>query len=349
MVASGKVLHGAWALALLMSGLAAAREPGPGTCSAPARDRAELSREGIRAVVLDDSEIDLAPLQELKHLGVNTVVTGSRPTTTIAKLLDGAGLFYIAYISSEDAGRLETDRESLEEVSLIASQGSFTGFHYLDESAPEGYTTIAAQRKTYTILKRLFPDKLALYPLRLDLIEAEENYLTRYFDPQFTDLVTPYFYPVGTTPLGTFHSGDDWSATLLALLLPVRDRLLRGQGVLPVLQAFEHVGFALDEEFPQRQLEIYERLWPQNRNAAAFAWGAGSETDLLVGMAHVPPLRDGFRSLFTRLSEGKEERCRQLPPENVFRQTRQASRPLSRWSETKLRAAFTSAAATDAP
>ncbi len=349
MRASGNVFPGACTLALLMSGFAAALEPALGPCIPPARDPAALSRDGIRAVVLDDSELDFALLEELKKLSVNTVVTGSRPNRMIAKHLDGAGLFYIAYISSEDAVRLETDPESLEEISLVARLDSFAGFHYLDESALEGYTTIAAQQTTYTTLKKLFPDKLVLYPLRLDLIGPDETYLDRYFDPRFTDLVTPYFYPVGATPLGTFRSDDDWEAILRALLVPVRERLLAGQGVLPVLQAFEDTGFAVEEEFPRRQMEIYERVWPRNRNAAAFAWGGGSEADLLVGMAHVQTLREGFRSLFTRLRGGKEERCRPVRPETVFRHTQQTLPGPSRGAQRRLRLAFTSFAAGDAP
>ena len=48
-----------------------------------------------------------------------------------------------------------------------------------------------------------------VYPTRLDPIVWSPDFLDRFFRPEFTDLVTPYFYPVGTTVIGEARETDD--------------------------------------------------------------------------------------------------------------------------------------------
>ena len=171
------------------------------------------------------------------------------------------------------------------------------GFQYFDEDVPEGYASPATQERAYTILKELFPAALVLYATRLDPIATDPTYLDLYFRPEYTDLVTPYFYPVGTTALGTQEEGDAWEARLRSLLTPVRARTPEGKDVLPVLQGFEQTGYPVGASFPLRQLGVYREFWPESRNVAAFWWG-GPFAGPLFGLSDRPVLRNAFRRLF---------------------------------------------------
>ena len=199
--------------------------------------------------------------------------------------------------------RLDSDEDYFAQISAIAAVPSFAGFHYLDDGVEEGFTAPQIQGRAYAALKRLFPGKLVLYPLRLDLA-SDPSWLDDYFRPEFTDLVVPYFYPVGRTPLGVYSYGDDWDAVLSSLLAGLRDRMPPRKGVLPVLQGFQQEGFAVQEEgFPRRQMDAYAALWPGVRNVAAFAWfDVFANAIPLSGMARSPALQSGFRRLFESLA-----------------------------------------------
>lgn len=210
---------------------------------------------------------------------------------------------YLAFLSSRDVDRLDSDEDYFAEISGIAAVPSFAGFHYLDDGVEEGFTAPETQRRAYAALKRLFPGKLVLHPLRLDLA-SDPSYLDDYFRPEFTDLVVPYFYPVGRTLLGVYSYGDDWDTVLSSLLAGLRDRMPPRKGVLPVLQGFQQEGFAVQEEgFPRRQMDAYAALWPGVRNVAAFAWfDVFAKAIPLSGMARSPALQSGFRRLFESLA-----------------------------------------------
>ena len=173
--------------------------------------------------------------------------------------------------------------------------------YYEDESALEGYTSPDAQRDAYAFLKALLPGTLILHPLRLDPIATDAGYLDAVFRPQYTDALVPYFYPVGTTSLGTFTEGDDWESVLEPLLREVEGRA-PGKPVLPVLQAFEQRGFPVGAGFLARQLDAYRSVWPAITNAAAFEWGSPSDPGPLVGFSLRDDLREGLATLFRDLA-----------------------------------------------
>ena len=95
-------------------------------------------------------------------------------------------------------------------VEALRAIPGIAGFHYREEEGIEGYTPAAEQQRAYAILKAFFPDALVLYATRLDPIATDPLYLDGYFRPEFSDLVAPYFYPIGTTVLGDFGEGDGW-------------------------------------------------------------------------------------------------------------------------------------------
>ena len=266
---------------------------------APAGAAAE-EPANLRAIVVaqgDDDDVEL--LRQIRALGFNAIVGNGPAKLSTALAARDAGLSYLAFISSGDAARLETDAESLGRMLEIAGVGSFAGFHYLDDAAEEGYTSPAAQARVYSTMKRLFPGKLVLHALRADLVASDTRYLDDNFHPENTDLVVPYFYPVGSTMLGSYGCDENWEATLFGLLARVRERMAPGKGILPVLQGFEQSGFSVDEDFPRRQLDVYTALWPENGNVASFAWFTTS--DALTGMAASSTLQGGFRRLLETL------------------------------------------------
>jgi hypothetical protein len=174
---------------------------------------------------------------------------------------------------------------------------SIAGFQYIDESVLEGYESPETQARAYEILKALFADRLVIHPTRLDPIATDAGYLARVYRPEFTDLVTPYFYPVGTTVLGTQTDSDPWPERLRSLLEPLAAATPAGKPILPVLQAYQQAGYPVGGGLPRRQLDVYAELWPANRNVAAFWWG-GPTTEPFVGMSELPSIARGVREAF---------------------------------------------------
>jgi hypothetical protein len=259
----------------------------------------------IRAVVVEKGEKDPGALAAVRALGANTLVTHANPDGETARAAQAAGLSYIARMTTEDAVRAGTD--PIYAFQLRAVRG-LQGVYYEDDAAPEGYASPQTQQLAYASLKALFPGALVLHPTRLDPIAWDPTYLDATFRPQFTDLVTPYFYPVGTTVIGTFAEDGAWDARLESLLRAVAQRIPTGQGVLPVLQGFEQIGFPVDRLFPSRQMEVYGRVWPENQNAAVFAWRIAMPQPL-IDLADQVQLQRGTCDLFARLS-ALPPRCR---------------------------------------
>lgn len=184
----------------------------------------------------------------------------------------------------------------------LASVPDISGIYYEDDESVEGYTSPEDQRRTYETLKEIFPGALVLHPTRLDPIAFDPGYLDAVYRPDYTDAVTPYFYPVGTTILGTAAEADSWQPRLESLLSEIARRTPGDVPVLPVLQAFEQDGFPVDAAFLARQFEVYARVWPGNENAAAFWWGDSAQDAPLVGFAFRPRVWEGVRTLFRRLA-----------------------------------------------
>jgi hypothetical protein len=253
--------------------------------------------EALHIVVLSVDERDPGVLDGVRALGANTVVTFARPSAEAAAAAAGAGLDYVPFLSVSDIDALLADPDRVEALRAIPG---IAGFHYFDDRVVEGYTPADEQERAYAILKAFFPDALVLYATRLDLVALDPGYLDAYFRPDATDLVAPYFYPVGTTTLGHFEEGDAWRAQLSALLAPVAARMSAGRSVLPVLQAFEQSGFPVGARFPSQQLEVYREFWPDLEDVAAFWWGNPADTTL-VGLFDEPALCSGVARLFLGL------------------------------------------------
>jgi len=251
----------------------------------------------IRAVVLTVGETDPSVLGGVRALGADTIVTDARPSLAASAAASAAGLAYVPFLSVSDVDRLLYDAAALDALRSIPG---IAGFHYRAEDVIEGYTRPEDQQRAYAILKALFPGALVLYATRLDLVASDPAYLDGYFRPQFTDLVAPYFYPVGTTPLGVYRESDPWEERLASLLEALAARVAPGQGVLPVLQAFEQEGFPVGPELASRQMAVYRTIWPETPDVAAFWWGAGVPY-VLTGLEGRPLLRSGFTRLFLGL------------------------------------------------
>jgi hypothetical protein len=246
----------------------------------------------LRAVVLLEGETDPVVARAIAAVGANAVASRNPPDPAAGANFAAAGLGYIAPLLVREVERLPLDTALLARLRSIPA---LIGIEYFDDTVTEGYATPDTQERAYGILKSLFPDLLILYATRLDPIATDPTFLDGYFRPEFSDLVVPYFYPVGITTLGSYQEGDPWEAPLGALLDPIAARMPAGKGVLPVLQAFEEDGFVLGGGFLLRQLDVYAELWPGNRNAAAFAWAAGRSPDTMD--AHPVLLREAS-SLF---------------------------------------------------
>jgi hypothetical protein len=259
----------------------------------------------IQAIVLERDEADASRLAALRVLGANTVITHSRPSLATARAANLAGLFYIAFLTTRELDQASRD------VSFPAEVGSMpglVGFYYLDDGVVEGYTSTESQARAYQTLKGMFPDKLVLYPTRLDLFAIDSGYRDNYFRPQFTDLVTPYFYPVGTTSFGSVMEDSPWAeAQLSPLLASVVERMPLGQGVLPVLQGFEPIGYHEGRRFLLEQIAVYRRFWPEIRNAAVFAWEI-EVPQPLIELFQLPDLQMGVCDLFATFSS-RPSRC----------------------------------------
>ncbi len=250
--------------------------------------------DAVRAVVVVAGAEDPSVAAAIRGVGANTLAMQSFPTAAGAAAASQAGLRYIARVTSQEILRMWTDPALLAAVRALPG---LAGFEYLDTSVPEGFSPPETQRFAYETLKSLFPDAIVLTATRLDPIAWQPGYLDAYFRPEFSDLVVPYFYPVGTTLLGTREQEDDWELDLRFLLSALAEHVPVGKGLLPVLQAFEQDGFPVDARLAARQWRVYREVFPKNANVAAFWWGGGV-SEPLTGMAEKPRLQDGFRRLF---------------------------------------------------
>jgi len=246
----------------------------------------------LRVMVLLEGETDPDVARAVASLGANAVATRNPPDPATGANLGAAGLRYIAPLPVRDAERLPLDTALLARLRSIPA---LAGLEYYDDSVTEGYAAPETQARSYGILKALFPDVLVLYALRLDLVAIDPGYLDGYFRPEFTDLVVPYFYPVGSTTLGPQQESDAWEERLQGLLSPVAARMPAGQGILPVLQAFEQEAFPVNGGFLRRQVDVYAAIWPDNQNAATFAWTA---REVLHGTDEQPVIFRSVSSLF---------------------------------------------------
>jgi hypothetical protein len=262
------------------------------------RQRVVLPASGLRVLVLERNDQDAGEWQAIREAGANVVATLRPPSAQADELATAAGLTYLAFLTTDEISFFARDAGRIAEAS---SELSLAGFYFWDSQAVEGFTTPEAQQQAYSTLKLLFPDKLVLYPTRLDPIAWSPGFLDRYFRPEFTDLVTPYFYPVGTTIIGEARETDPWRLDeLLSALAP---KVPPGKDLLPVLQGFEQIGYPVSTAFLQTQLAIFRRHWPTLQNAAVYAWRFGVEgPGPLVEVAGRPDLEEGVCNLFTTLS-----------------------------------------------
>jgi hypothetical protein len=283
---------------------------GPGLLFQIPRAPVALPPAGIRMVVFEREEQDPAAWAAIRDLGANVVATLRPPSRELDDLATGAGVSYLAYLTTAEVEALSRDETRIAEV---RSHRSLAGFYYLDSSVPEGFTAPETQQRAYSTLKQLFPEKLVLYPTRLDPIAWSFDFLDRYFRPDFTDLVAPYFYPVGTTILGEAREEDAWHQRLTELVSALASRVPAGKGILPVLQGFEQIGYPVSPHFLSRQLAVYRAWRPDVTNAAVFAWKfSPAETGPLVEIAGRPDLQRGVCDLFTAMSRACRAR-RELP------------------------------------
>jgi hypothetical protein len=254
---------------------------------------------GLRVLVLERDEPDASAWGAIRDLGANAVAISRPPSAEIDRLAGDAGLTYLALLTTDEISTLAADASRISEV---RAEHALAGFYYWDSQVLEGFTTPEAQQQAYSTLKLLFPDKLVLYPTRLDPIAWSPDFLDRYFRPEFTDLVTPYFYPVGTTILGPAREGDAWQGRLGELLSALASRIPSGKGLLPVLQGFEQEGYPVSSHFLTDQFASYRRSWPNVPNAAVFAWELASpDSAPLIEIAGRPDLEQGVCNLFRGL------------------------------------------------
>ncbi len=256
------------------------------------RPRADPS--ALRAVVVIAGEDDPAVLRSVAALGANLVATQTPPRASTAAAASAAGLGYLPRVSMRDVDRLMRDAAYRAEVRAMTA---LAGFHYIDLDVAEGFALPSTQALAYGTLKTLFPDLAVLYATRLDPIATQPGYLAAYYRPEFTDFVTPYFYPVGATPLGVFEESDPWEDRLRSLLSPLAAATPPGKPLLPVLQAFEQIGHPAGGGLPRRQRAVYAEFWPDDANAALFWWG-GPIDEPLLGISDLPSIARGVRSLF---------------------------------------------------
>lgn len=253
---------------------------------------------GLRILVLERNDQDPAEWEGIRKAGANVVATLRPPNRETDELAGAAGLTYLAFLTTDEIAMFARDASRISEAQ---SEQHLAGFYYWDARVVEGLTTPAAQEQAYSTLKLLFPDKLVLYPTRLDPIVWNPDYLDVYFRPEFTDLVTPYFYPVGTTYIGEAREADPWRLDeLLSALAP---RIPPGKDLLPILQGFEQEGYPVSSDFLARQLAVYRKTWPNLANAAVFAWRMSlADSAPLVEIAGRPDLEEGVSNLFRGLS-----------------------------------------------
>jgi hypothetical protein len=281
----------------LLAGIAVSDRGGP----------LDFDPENIQAIVLERDEADAGRLTALRALGANTVITHSGPNALTAEAARRAGLFYIAFLTTRQIDQASRDPYFRP---AIAGLESLVGFYYLDDGvAVEGYTSPDSQERAYRTLKAMFPEKLVLFATRLDLLSIDAGYRDSYFRPQYTDLVTSYFYPVGTASFGAVTQASPWAQQLEPLLAALAQKMPAGQGVLPVLQGFEPIGYSVNERFLPEQMEVYRRIWPSLRNAAVFAWEI-EVPQPLIELENLPEVQRGVCDLFANFAS-RPSRCGQ--------------------------------------
>jgi hypothetical protein len=255
---------------------------------------------GLRILVLERNDHDPAEWDGIRRTGANVVVTLRPPNRETDDLAGAAGLTYLAFFTTDEIPIFARDSARIGEA---RSERNLAGFYFWDARVVEGFTTAEAQQQAYSTLKLLFPDKLVLYPTRLDPIAWSPNYLDLYFRPEFTDLVTPYFYPVGTTGFGAVQESDAWTDRFGELLSPLAARVPPGKGLLPVLQGFEQQGYPVSSNFLVEQLALYRKFWPDLPNAIVYAWRMTlPDSTPLIEIAGRPDLEEGACNLFRSLS-----------------------------------------------
>jgi hypothetical protein len=269
-----------------------------------------LAPSGLRVMVFEKNDRDAAAWNAIRDLGANVVAILGPPSAEIDALAKAAGMTYLAFLTTDEIALLSRDASRISE---IRSERALAGFYYYDSQALEGFTTPEVQRQAYSTLKLLFPDKLVLNPTRLDPIAWSPDYLDRYFRPEFTDLVAPYFYPVGATILGEAREEDAWRDRLAGLLSALAPRVPEGRQVLPVLQGFEVDGYPVSSRFLGDQLGVYRGIWPDVSGAVVFAWTI-AEVAPFVEIADSPDLQAGACMLFSTLSRASGCRSRSVIP-----------------------------------
>ena len=295
-----RLLLALWAALAWTATAVAADPPSPRCLRGTESDGLFLDPSRLRMAVVQGHDHDAAVFQALRRLGANAIAVPAHPDTETARLAHESGLFYVAWVSTNDLIRSEDD---LDFASSLASVHPLAGVYYEDDAAQEGYATPETQQRAYAQARRLFPCATVLHPTRLDPIAFDPGFLDAYYRPEFTDLVVPYFYPVGTTILGTFFEEDRWRERLRSLLEPLARATAAGKGLLPVLQGFEQIGLPVSRGFLSAQMDVYGTLWPANRNSAVFAWGGGPEDSPLVGFGYRPALQEGVRDLFSAVTD----------------------------------------------
>jgi hypothetical protein len=253
----------------------------------------------MRGVVVQNAERTGDALAAAVRLSANTLVTHALPDRATGEAAVAARLRYLAWMTT---AQIETAAAGPDSRARFASVPGLTGVYYEDESVPEGYTAAEDQRRAYETLKRLRPGLLVLHPLRLDPIAWDPGYLDRVFRPEFTDMITPYFYPVGSTVLGSFRQEDAWEDTLTPLLAEV-ERRAPGKPVVAVLQGFEQVGYPVTADLLSRQAAAYRSVWPALAGAAVFEWGLSAADAPLVGMGFRPKISAGSGRLFREMRD----------------------------------------------
>ena len=202
-----------------------------------------------RVVVVIAGESDPAVATQVAALGANALATITPPRLETALAAESAGLAYLPRFSTREIDRLSGDAGRVES---IRGMPAIAGFQYIDEDVEEGYASPETQARAYGILKALFPGRLVLYATRLDLVATDAGFLPGFYRPEFTDLVVPYFYPVGTTVLGVQEESDPWESRLRSLLEPLAAATPEGK---PIRFDRNEAGAAFFDDFQRRLRE----------------------------------------------------------------------------------------------
>lgn len=263
------------------------------TAQAPC-ERPASGGEPWRVVVVVAGEGDPAVASALAATGANVLATLSPPNAAADAACDAAGISYLARIPARDVAALPFHPERVAEIRALRR---LIALQVIDLDALEGYETPETQALAGATLKALFPDLLVVHALRLDPIGWDPGYLDRFYRPKLSDVVAPYFYPVGTTFLGAFEEDGPWPGALRSLLEQVAARTPDATAVLPVLQAFEQSGHPVSRALLDRQLAVYREVWPDADALAAFWWGGGLD-EPLTGLSDRPDLRASLAAVF---------------------------------------------------